>query len=307
MNLDWSFVVRSALPAALSLVSTRAAAQQADAGEYYQRGVQEAKAGHLDAARVEFEAALRLSPHPLVLYNLAKIALEQGHKPKAMSYLRRYLAMDTSSLPSEQVAEVRATLQLLKQQESPAAEPKASAEEQSATGADDSKTAPVEAALPEQPAGPVPSAAQTTATAPPSAKAAPLAKPTATARAASSPEWGGWIFAGTGLGLLLGSAGVWIWNDARHDAAVSERERLERNMPPAPQGYDEVSAALAYARSLGQNDERFAEVRRFDVVAWSLAGVGAACVGTGLWLLWKPQSAAADGVVFMPDGVRLRW
>src|SRR5262245_25928117 len=86
---------------AISILASSANAAPA-ADEHYRRGVELARAGQHEAARAEFEAALRLEPHPRVLYNLAKLTLEMGDTEAARGYLRRYLEMDTSSSPPEQ-------------------------------------------------------------------------------------------------------------------------------------------------------------------------------------------------------------
>lgn len=308
----------TALLALLVFLPRSARAQASDPGEHYQRGVAEAKAGHFEAARSEFEAALRLRPHPLVLYNLAKISLELGDKPSAIGYLKRYLAMDMAELPAEQVAEVRAMLLLLETQERPS-DAAASAGVAPPSGATPSPSESAPMSKPKPPAAEAATATPKSATdqppgapinptqsaRPPRPVTAPLALPPPPALEPTA--WGEWALAGTGLALVLGGVGVFMWNDYHSDAIDAERAELMRDPPRSPEGYDEVKPALNYARSLGQIDARYDEVRHFDVVAWSLTVAGVACLGTGAWLLWSGEREPAKTVALLPDGVRVRW
>jgi tetratricopeptide (TPR) repeat protein len=308
--LHWPWLV---VAVALLVLPSIAHGQDATADDHYRQGVELAKQGNFRAAREEFETAFELSPHPGVLYTLAKISLEMDDRRSAKEYLRRYLEMDLRVVATEQVEEVRQALRALEEQSpadgAPAKTDATTAEADTEPGvapgptpivpetAADSKTA---TDSDEVAARPDPEFA---ATAPASVPPRPTPPQAATPR---SPVIAGVVLLSTGVLAALTGGGIWLWNDAKHERLLEERSLLEDTTPsPTP---DEFAAALAHARAVGRNDEAFDGVRRFDVVIWSLVGIGAASVGAGLWLLLgSSESTEDDAVAVVPQGVRLRW
>jgi tetratricopeptide (TPR) repeat protein len=63
--------------------------------DYFQRGIQLHQAGHLEAARREYEQALKLDPRrPEVLANIALTFRQQADYPQAIQYYQKALALD---------------------------------------------------------------------------------------------------------------------------------------------------------------------------------------------------------------------
>ncbi len=287
-----------------------AAAQEENPDELYRQGVELAKAGKLDEARTRFEAAFELSPHPRVLYTLAKVSLEMNDKEAAKHYLRRYLEMDLSVVPPDEPAQVRAALEALEAdgegarskakpqpEVEPDVEPEPKPEPEPETEPEPQPEPEAQPAPMPQPAPPVIRRSNVT---PPSAPPGP-------------PHTIPLVFTSAGGATILSGLALWLWNDAYYSGLSQDRDSLAQDAPKNPTRSEEVAGALDYARDVGENDGGFEAAKRIDVVAWSLVGVGAACVATGvIWYLLSDDPPAADqarpvDVAVVPRGVELRW
>ncbi|HEX2733700.1 MAG TPA: hypothetical protein VHM70_18950 [Polyangiaceae bacterium] len=299
----------------LLLLCRQVNAQETAPDEHYRRGVEEARAGHLENARREFEAALELSPHPRVAYNLAKISLELGDRAAAIAYLTRFLAMDLAGVPPEQVNEVKAALLDLQ-----AAETTASGDaEQLREPSPDASPPPPDAAQDERSpnvsSNPGTDQGRATATNEPLKPVRPLGEqqtrtqslPVHPVRVAEPSNGVAISLTATGAALVLSGLGVWYWNDNNYDSLVSEHTDLLAHPPGPVSAPNDVAPAMQYAQQMGRNQAGFDSVKRFDVVTWSLLGVGTACLSTGLWLLLRDPEAPTDAVGFDPRRFTLRW
>jgi tetratricopeptide (TPR) repeat protein len=278
---------------ALLLCSIRVGhAQEADPDEHYRHGVELAKTGKLNEAREEFKAAFALRPHARVSYNLAKLSLELGEKPQAISYLRTYLMFEQSQLPPEQVAEVKSILAELEGEVR--AEQPAATDSPGVTGQDGTETSAPERA---------------TSAAPPPGQKSAAAEPVVALRrleprsvqVSQLPEL---ALTSAGVAVLLGGVGLWFWNDNEYEQALQEHAELERNEPPSAITAVDYDRSMEHTYAVGRNAERFDSVQRLDILAWTAIGVGAVTTATGAWLLFNP---AESRLVVGSRSVGIRW
>ena len=123
--------------------------------------------------------------------------------------------------------------------------------------------------------------------------------PGATAAARDRPAWGSRetlavTLGATGAALTLTGAGVLVWNQNRYSDYERARSELDGVVPPGEvTSQEDLQTWLDFTRAEEQNKAELASVRRFDVVGWSLAGVGAALLATGVVLYLLPESKAA--------------
>lgn len=280
-------------------------AQEADPDEHYRHGVELAKTGKLNEAREEFKAAFALRPHARVSYNLAKLSLELGEKPQAISYLRTYLMFDQSQLPPAQVAEVKSTLAELEGEvraEQPAATALPEVAEQSGKATPAPERATSGAAPPGQKLAP----AERVVLPPQPPSATPQARgkrfePRAIAISSQLPEL---ALTSAGVAVLLGGVGLWFWNDNEYEQALQEHAELERNAPPDAVTALDYDRSMDHTYAVGRNAERFDSVQRLDILAWTAIGVGAVTTATGAWLLFNP---AESRIVVGSRSVGIRW
>lgn len=101
---------------------------------------------------------------------------------------------------------------------------------------------------------------------------------------------------------------VWVVGDVQHGRLEAERKTLleqDSAVDATAEGFD---TATRHAKAIGENDAGFEHVKRMDVVAWSLAGVGVVCLGTGLWLvLTTGDSVGESGVSLDASGATFTW
>lgn len=119
--------LRRGVLAALLLVSSPASAAETDeplatqaARRHFDSGVVFYEKGDYEAARIEFEAAYRLTKHPDLLVNLCVVAEKQARFGEAITYCDQYLR----AVPSAQDTDsVRLRLERLRQLSTGAPEP----------------------------------------------------------------------------------------------------------------------------------------------------------------------------------------
>jgi hypothetical protein len=121
------------------------------------------------------------------------------------------------------------------------------------------------------------------------------------------------VFTTAGAATALSGLALWLWSDSFYSELESNYEQLDQDKPAAPTRSEEVAPVLDHARQVGQTEGGFDSVKRLDVVAGSLIGIGAACLATGiLWYLLEdddvtPSDEKPADVAIVPHGVRLRW
>lgn len=290
---------------ALLLCSIRVGhAQEADPDEHYRHGVELAKTGKLNEAREEFKAAFALRPHARVSYNLAKLSLELGEKPQAISYLRTYLMFEQSQLPPEQVAEVKSILAELEGEVR--AEQPAATDSPGVTGQNGTQTsAPERATSAAPPPGQKGAAAEPVVALPQPSSAAPQARgkrlEPRSVQVSQLPEL---ALTSAGVAVLLGGVGLWFWNDNEYEQALQEHAELERNEPPSAITAVDYDRSMEHTYAVGRNAERFDSVQRLDILAWTAIGVGAVTTATGAWLLFNPTESR---IVVGSRSVGIRW
>jgi hypothetical protein len=98
----------------LALTNVRRAAAAAPNSEVaaaqFQRGLSDARAGEIDAAAADFEAAYKASPNFAVLYNLGRTYAAMGRTVDAVNAFRRYLSDGGSAIDSKRRDEVVASI-----------------------------------------------------------------------------------------------------------------------------------------------------------------------------------------------------
>lgn len=315
---------RAIISCALALLSASQTAlgETTDPDALYRSGVDAARAGNWVEARAHFERAYEVSPHPRVLYNLAKVSLEMGDEAAAAAYLQQYLDTADGTTPQSEREQVRETLQALRAQLAVDETSRGDDKRVAATAADPSATPAPPMTAPPTPVKPTPVRPErarsvaskrtipSTATLPTddASDVRRGARSQATARSESDSSLLGPLLTGTGAGLVLSGVAVWVVADVQHGRLEKQREDLleqESMVDATAEGFD---AAVERANAIGRNDGGFEHVARMDVVAWSLAGVGVVCLGTGLWLLTtSDESVRESGVSLDRSGATFTW
>ena len=87
-------------PSESAAAEATAQAQRDDAArKHFDTGIEFFNSGQYDAARVEFEAGLKLNGRPEWLFNLAKVAQHQGKLAEAREFALRYQVMQGAADP----------------------------------------------------------------------------------------------------------------------------------------------------------------------------------------------------------------
>jgi tetratricopeptide (TPR) repeat protein len=96
-----------ALPARVTFAQ---ADPKADARAHFEKGLAAFDARRLDEAAAEFDAAYRLSPAFVVLYNIGQVSVALGHPIEAVQAFTQYLDQGGSAIPGARQREVRAEI-----------------------------------------------------------------------------------------------------------------------------------------------------------------------------------------------------
>lgn len=270
-------VLRAACSRALSgllgvlLAASGARASPEAAHEHYQRAIELVRNDDLREARREFERAFAESPHPAVLYNLARVCLALGERDDARRYAEQFLAKAGPEAREDQRRDMQRLL-----------------EEIGGSAARGDTAVTIAASPPEAssnaPLPPIPRPAST-----PVSTVCPgcLSPERVDSRvAAERGRTAGIVLGATGTALLATGVGILLWNGGQARAADRQQEALAGKQPSrdvADQGG--LLEVLAYERAVSENQAEFRSVERFDVVGWSAVGVGAALLGTGVVLI----------------------
>lgn len=262
---DTAAAVRASPPAPASAVQPAAEDLLAErARQLFDEGVELAGRGHFALARAVFRGAYELRAHPSVLYNIAQCEVRLGELAAAALTLQRFLDSSGDALSPEQRIAAEAQLAELRAAPAPAA--------------------------PERPAS------------------AAVARPVATApvplpaddKGASPYPVRPFVLAGAGVALLGAAAGLYVWNDSRHDSWRRHRDQLEST----PELRTELTRdPELWARAQSSN-QRLASIRTWDLVTWAATAAGLVGLGAGVWdLLGSAEPAELHGGL----SPQLRW
>jgi tetratricopeptide (TPR) repeat protein len=263
------------------------------------RAIELVRKGELRAAKHEFEQAFEQSPHPSVLYNLARVCFDLGELDEARRHGELYLATATPETPEQQRHDIRRMLEALARRDEPNA---------------DSRGEPPPLALPDTPASTaaIHGASSTAPTEPNGARARPSCPgcvPNSRVDALVASQRGrtaGVVLGATGVALLAVGGGILLWNGAEATDAARKRDALAGRQPPG-EVVDQAALleVIAYERAVSENQAAFRSVERFDIVGWSTVGVGAALLGTGAALFLTHGNAAPTAVSLRRGGLVL--
>jgi hypothetical protein len=89
----------------------------------------------------------------------------------------------------------------------------------------------------------------------------------------------------------VASALLFAWNDRRHDTWQAKDAALDRLQQELLARRIEPRSDAELAAGAARNDERLASIRRFDVLTIVAAGLGAAALGAGAWVLFRDSEA----------------
>ena len=99
-------VVVVRVPVAHAQIDSKAAAR-----EHFEKGVAAFNEGRFAEAALEFESAYKLSPAPVVLYNIGQVDVALGRSVEAVDAFERYLADGATTISAERRAEVQAEIE----------------------------------------------------------------------------------------------------------------------------------------------------------------------------------------------------
>jgi hypothetical protein len=85
-------------------------AEQQEADRHFKNGVSRFKEGKFAEALAEFEQAYAISPHPLVLYNIAGCYRELSRYSEAVKFYTRFLAEGSGKVPTSRLSDAQVEL-----------------------------------------------------------------------------------------------------------------------------------------------------------------------------------------------------
>lgn len=264
------------------------------AEQHYARALEHLRAGELHKAHEAFVRAYGESPHYLVLYNLGLVSLELGRAEAARDYFERYLKQGGDAIPAERRTEVENLIERTRTGAAPPAEGDASLE------GDSSANLALEAtpAVPSEPIHTSPGVAthtQATDTRRPDEPERPSAPPPPVP--AERQRSAAFVLGSAGTALALAGTAVLLWNQGRYARYRETRSELAESRPTQEvTSQAELEAWLGHVRAEERNEAVLASVNRFDIVGWTLAGVGAAALATGVVFYFKRQGPATIAV-----------
>ncbi len=269
------------------------------AHEHYVRAIELVRSGELRAAKQQFEQAFAESPHPSVLYNLARVCFDLGELDEARRHGELYLAKASPESPEQQRQDIRRMLEELGRRDGPSPGNGGSALPLAVPGAPASPAATLRAS---SPAAPEPSGSRV-------GPACPECFPKSRVDSLVARDRGrtaGIVLGATGAVLLAVGGGILLWNDAEAADAARERDLLAGRRPPREVADQEaLLEVIAHERAVTENQAAFRSVERFDIVGWSTVGVGAALLGTGAALFLTHGSAPETTVSLRRGGLAL--
>jgi tetratricopeptide (TPR) repeat protein len=122
-------------------------------------------------------------------------------------------------------------------------------------------------------------------------------------RSSNSPHaWTEWVLLGSGVGLGLGTAGLYIWNNHRYETWSRENQAL---LGPPPTDPDAMSSWVGRQNS---NDDRLRSIKTVDHEVVGLAVVSATCLlGAGLVYVLSRHGPSNGTSLTMDDSSQLPW
>jgi tetratricopeptide (TPR) repeat protein len=109
-----SLGVLVALPRVADAQDAEPTPQKTEAASRFERGVELYNDGALDGAMIEFERAYELVSDYRVLYNIARVHVEQNHYVEGIQAYERYLKDGGSEIPEARRTQIEATLEKLR-------------------------------------------------------------------------------------------------------------------------------------------------------------------------------------------------
>lgn len=256
------------------------------ARQLFDEGVELARRGHHELARAVFRGAYELRAHPSVLYNIAQCEVRLGELSAAALTLQRMLESGGDTLPLEQRSAAQRQLAELRAAPAPSA-PERPASELAEPAPAEPVAAPAPSPQP-YPTQPYPTQPQPQQPYPP--------QPYPTRSYPVRP----FVLGGAGVALLGAAAGLYVWNDSRHESWRRQRDELERT-PDLRSQLARDPELWARARS---SNQRLASIRTWDLVTWVATAAGLAGLGAGVWdLLDSHEPAELQGGL----SPQLRW
>jgi hypothetical protein len=288
------------------------------AKESFNRGLLLARSKDYRAAIAAFEHAYQLAPHHMALWNIARSHIALQENDQGVRFLRRYLSEGGTAISPEQRAQVEAEIAELQTNDSaepngqqPARQPPQLRLLGAPAGAtfslngtpwlEGDPLVPGTSELTINQPGYLPwsqpveltpgitTTVQVVMT--PDSPPAPIA-PTAPDDGATLNEREhptlSYVLAGVGAGVLVGSAGLYLWNDGRYDDWRKEDTDLQRLI--ASEG-----ASTATNSRQTTNNELLESVETVDVLAVVGGIVGLGLVGTGVYLYFSDSTPKSNG------------
>jgi tetratricopeptide (TPR) repeat protein len=284
-----------ALLVAPLFVLARPALAEPTAGNHYERALGEVQAGKLREARRSFEEAYRLSPHYIVLNNLGRVCFDLGDFDAARGYFEKFLEQGGEKIPPADRARVEL---LLARMRAGSSVPDATLPPTVAPTLQTSEPLPP----PTRPASPAPGVRPVPEMSPPvqsdRAWRQRLEHERRTTLAVS--------LGATGAVMAAAGATVLVWNARRY--GDYEAERVALGGPPFTtiRSQEELDRSLAYERAHAKNQADLDSVKDFDIVGYSLLGVGGALLATGavLYLTRPGEGTLSVGIGRVDWGFR---
>jgi hypothetical protein len=109
------------------------------------------------------------------------------------------------------------------------------------------------------------------------------------------------------MGVVLSAVGtgVLVWNAGRYADYETARDDLGEPPPSEIGTQDELERALDYARATERNRAELEAIEDFEVVGFTLVGVGAGLVATGVVLYLTRPNETVVGLNVGVSRVRL--
>lgn len=279
----------------------------------FERGLSLVRETRYAEAKTAFLEAYQAHPHYLVLYNVAQADAQLGNLESAITYLERFLLEGAGLLSAERERHGQEQLEELRKRLSAergvteaettdrAALPGATVEQGSPDVAPSRRAHELPLRSAEPPASVLPPASSISESARESAApgSLPVVAPEQPAPTGVDKPWG-ILLGATGIALLGVAAGLYVWNDARHDQWRQESQTLNA----IPERDQALASDLELWQQAKANNELLESIQRVDVVTLVAAGVGAVALGAGAWNVLATHSPAP---ALVASGAVLSW
>lgn len=318
-----------------SAPSSQSTSARDQAKDSFNRGLALARGKDYRAAIAAFEHAYQLAPHHMALWNIARSHAALQENDQAVRFFKRYLSEGGSALSPDQRAQVESEIAELQRRSAVQDEPQTKAQAQqlprlqilgippgaqlSLNGTPWREGDPLIAGTSElviqkegyatwsqsvELTGDITTTVQVAMTpeTPPATPIATAQVNDSTAQPSEHPTLA-YVLAGAGVGVMLGSAGLFLWNDGRYDDWQREDVDLQRSI---------ASNGASNETNLRQNtnNDLLDSVQAVDVVTVVGGVVGLGLLGSGLYLYFsespKAPSKPSSALVVGPGSLLLK-